>query len=95
MSRSARISIHIPSSLRACVGGARKLDSSAGNVRDVLLELEKRQPELHRCICDETGALRRHIGVFVNTSHVRDLNGLDTTLAPGDVVSIMTAVSGG
>jgi molybdopterin converting factor small subunit len=26
---------------------------------------------------------------------VRDLNGVDTTLAPGDVVTILPAVSGG
>jgi molybdopterin converting factor small subunit len=26
---------------------------------------------------------------------VRDLNGIDTTLAPGDVVTILPAVSGG
>lgn len=95
MPRSSSISIHVPSSLRHCVGGARELGTSAARVRDVLAELEQRHPELQRSICDETGALRRHIGLFVNTSHVRDLDGLDTTLAPGDVVSIMTAVSGG
>jgi molybdopterin converting factor small subunit len=50
---------------------------------------------LHRNICDETGRVRRHINVFVNSSHMRDLEGLDTALAPGDVVTILPAVSGG
>jgi len=31
----------------------------------------------------------------VNTDHMRDRNGLDTPLAPGDVVTILPAVSGG
>jgi molybdopterin converting factor small subunit len=39
--------------------------------------------------------VRRHLNIFVNTSNVRDCRGLDTPLAPGDVVTILTAVSGG
>jgi MoaD family protein len=68
---------------------------SAANVRAALEELERTHPSLHRNICDETGRVRRHINVFVNSSHVRDLEGLDTALAPGDVVTILPAVSGG
>ena len=68
---------------------------SAANVREVLKELERSHAPLHRSICDETGAVRRHIALFVNMSHMRDLEGLDTPLKAGDDVSIMTAVSGG
>jgi molybdopterin converting factor small subunit len=46
-------------------------------------------------VCDETGAVRRHINLFVNSSHVRDRDGLDTPLAAGDVLTILPAVSGG
>ena len=44
---------------------------------------------------DETGAVRRHLNVFVNTENVRDLNGVETKLSPGDVLTILPAVSGG
>ena len=54
-----------------------------------------RYPKLHRSICDETGAVRRHINLFINTHHMRDRDGLDTQLVAGDIVTIMTAVSGG
>ena len=50
---------------------------------------------LYRNICDETGKVRRHLNVFVNTDNVRDLDDIDTTLTPGDVISILPAVSGG
>jgi molybdopterin converting factor small subunit len=33
--------------------------------------------------------------VFVNTDNVRDLDGIDTALRAGDVVTILPAVSGG
>ena len=43
-------------------------------------------PLLYVNVCDETDAVRRHINIFVNESHMRDLDGLDSALAPGDVV---------
>jgi len=46
-------------------------------------------------VCDETGRVRRHLNVFVNSDNVRDLDGLDTVLKSGDVVTILPAVSGG
>ena len=65
------------------------------NLRAALEEIERSYPALHRSICDETGAVRRHVNLFVNTSHVREREGLDTALAPGDVITILPAVSGG
>jgi molybdopterin converting factor small subunit len=35
------------------------------------------------------------VNLFVNTQHMRDCNGLDTPLRPGDEVTILPAVSGG
>lgn len=95
MAPSDTITIHVPAMLRGHSGSAADLPVSAANVRDALLELERRYPDLHRDICDETGTVRRHVNLFVNSSHMRDREGLDTPLAPGDVVTILPAVSGG
>jgi len=92
---STTIEVHVPTPLRNCCAGASKLVLSAKTLRAVLEELERRYPKLNRSICDETGAVRRHINLFVNTQHMRDCHGLDTTLESNDVVTIMTAVSGG
>jgi len=64
-------------------------------VRAALEHIEQRHPALYRSVCDETGTVRRHVNLFVNTANVRDREGLDTALAPGDVVTILPAVSGG
>ena len=93
--RAAAIMVSVPTPLRDCSAGASEITVSATNLRAVLEELERRFPALHRSICDETGTLRRHINLFVNTEHMRDRAGLDTPVEPGDVVTIMTAVSGG
>ena len=89
------ITILVPGPLRASCGGASELLISASTVRAALAEIERHHPSLYRNICDETGAVRRHINLFVNTSHVRDREGLDTGLVPGDEVTILPAVSGG
>jgi molybdopterin converting factor small subunit len=89
------VEFRIPGLLTQYSGGARTLQVSGVTVGAALEELRRRYPALHVNICDETGAVRRHIGVFVNEDHIRDLNGLDTPLAPGDAVTIMPAVSGG
>ena len=87
--------ILVPGPLREYCNGASQLASSAANVRLALEELERNHPALYRNVCDETGAVRRHINVFVNTEHVRDREGLETALIPGDEVIILPAVSGG
>ena len=94
VSRSTVITVHVPGPLRACAG-ASELTLSATNLRALLEELERNHPAFHRGVCDETGTVRRHVNLFVNTNHMRDRNGLDTPLASGDVVTILPAVSGG
>ena len=89
------VKVHVPSMLRECCGGASELQLAASSVRAVLGGIEQRYPALYRSVCHETGAVRRHVNVFVNTERIRDLQGLDTALSSGDVVTILPAVSGG
>ena len=89
------ITIQLPAVLRGCCEGASELSLSASSVRSALEQIERSYPALYRSICDETGTVRRHVNLFVNTSHIRDREGLDTVLASGDVVTILPAVSGG
>lgn len=89
------ITLHVPGPLRAYCSGASQLFLAAHTVRAVLDELERSQATLYCNVCDETGKVRRHLNVFVNSDHIRDLDGIDTRLAAGDVVTILPAVSGG
>lgn len=95
MNSTATVLVRVPGPLRPYCDGAAELRVAAGTVRAALSELERQHPSLHRNICDETGAVRRHIGVFINLSHIRDRDGLDTALVPGDELIVLPAVSGG
>jgi sulfur-carrier protein len=92
---ATNITIHVFGQLREYCAGATELPVSARTVRAALEQLERNEPVLYRNLCDETGKVRRHLNVFVNTENVRDLDGVDTSLADGDVVTFLPAVSGG
>ena len=89
------ITFFIPGVLRSCCAGARELTVSAATVRAALEQLERSHPPLYRSVCDETGAVRRHVNLFVNSDNIRDGAGLDTVLVSGDILTNMPAVSGG
>ena len=91
MPSTTGVAVFVPEMLRQYCGKARTLDIAAPTVRAALAELERDYPALYVNVCDETGAIRRHINVFVND----DLDDLDSALAPGDAVTILPAVSGG
>jgi len=95
MGAEPTVTIHLTAPLRPYSGGVSRLEIEAPTVKAALGVLEHSQTVLYRNLCDETGALRRHLNVFVNADNIRDLRGLDTTLAAGDVVTFLPAVSGG
>lgn len=95
MMPSSTITIHVPYVLRHRCRGAAELSVYAATVRAALAEIEQRHPSLYNSVCDETGAVRKHVNLFVNSDHVRALQGLDTALEPGDSITILPAVSGG
>ena len=95
MAASHSITIQIPRELRVLCNGSKSVALSASSVRETLDELERQHPAIHRSICDETGRLRRHINLFVNSSLMRERQGLETVLESGDVITILPAVSGG
>ena len=69
----------------------RLLSLQAENVSALIDALDRRWPGMGACIRDTTPAVRRHINIFVDGRRAR----LDTPLAPGADVFILTAISGG
>jgi len=90
-----RIQLFVPGPLRVYCGGDSQVSLEAASVSGALQQIEHRVPALYRCICDETGDVRRHLNVFVNADNIRDLDGVATMLCEGDELIVLPAVSGG
>lgn len=87
--------VHIPAPLRLFTDGRAEVQARARDLRSLIEELEADHPGLRRRLCEHNGELRPFVSVFVNKEDVRFLSGLDTPLADGDEVVIITALAGG
>jgi molybdopterin converting factor small subunit len=87
--------IRIPTPLRAFTGGQTELAVEGVTVRAALDDLLERHAELRGRILDDQGELRRFVNVFVGSTDIRRLAGLDTPLEPGAELVIVPAVAGG
>jgi molybdopterin synthase sulfur carrier subunit len=89
------ISVRIPTPLRRFTGGADTVSILANNVGELLDNLEDSHPGLKSRVCDRSGKVRRFVNIFVRDEDIRYLDNLNTSLTPGDEVSIVPAIAGG
>jgi molybdopterin converting factor small subunit len=91
------VRVRLPGVLAEHAGGARSLefDPAPGTVGELLDVLERDHPRLCRRLRDETGALRRHVNVFVDGENVRSAAGLATPLDAAGEVQVLPSVAGG
>jgi molybdopterin converting factor small subunit len=85
------VKVIVPSMLQSYTG-AREVAVEGGTLAEVLLDLDRRHPGLRFRVVDEQDRIRPHVRFFVNGELVSDLS---RALAPGDVVQIVQALSGG
>lgn len=89
------VTVRIPTALRTLTSGVAEVSAEGGTVAEVLKHLDAAHPGFAERMFDDAGKLRRFVNVFVADEDVRFLKGLDTSVADGEVVSIIPAVAGG
>ena len=89
------VTVRIPSQLRPLTGGAGEVVVEASTVREAVASLDAAYPGLSERLLDEKGSLRRFVNLYLSDEDVRFLDGLDTPVGPGQVLSVVPAVAGG
>jgi len=89
------IEVRVPTVLRKHTGGQKTIAGAGATLRELLTDLDARNPGLRDALLDADGQLKRYIQTYVNDEDVRFLGGVETPLAEGDSVSILPAVAGG
>jgi molybdopterin converting factor small subunit len=87
--------IRIPTPLRKYTEGRDEVSVAGGTIREVIDGLEASYPGIKERICDDSGAVRRFVNVFVADEDIRFLDNLDTAVREADEVSIVPAIAGG
>ena len=87
--------VRIPTPLRKYTEGNEEVTVGGETVRAVIDELEKNHPGIKERICDDGGAVRRFVNVFVADEDIRFLDNLDTAVKDADEISIVPAIAGG
>jgi molybdopterin synthase sulfur carrier subunit len=87
--------VRIPTPLRRMTNGQDKVEVESSTLADMVDSLESSYPGLKERLIDENGELRYFVNIYLNGEDVRFLQGLETSTATGDEVSIVPAVAGG
>ena len=93
---NATVTVRIPEALRGFTGGKRELPVKAESIAGVMRALNSGgYPALVRHICMHDGQLRPFVNVYRGEHDVRTLDGIETSLKQGDIVTILPSVAGG
>ena len=88
-------SVLIPTPLRKLTNDLEEVSAAGANVGELLDNLDKAFPGLKDRVCDEAGAIRRFVNIYVNGEDVRFLDEKATVVKETDEISIVPAIAGG
>ena len=89
------VTILIPSALRAFTDRKSEIEAEGATVGEALADLAGEYPDLKHQIYEDETKLRGFVNVFVDGINIKKLNGLETPLSSGAVVTIVPAIAGG
>jgi len=87
--------VRFPAVMKYYVNNQTEFSLSATTVNEVVVKVVEQYPSIKFHLVDADGNLRRHFNVFVNGTHIRELNGMDTPLKEDDKVILMASAAGG
>ncbi len=87
--------VRIPTALRKFTGGQEFVEAKGSNIREIIDDIETKHPGIRAKICDNSGALRRFVNIYLDGDDIRFLSGLDTETPEGKEISIVPSIAGG
>jgi molybdopterin synthase sulfur carrier subunit len=89
------VEIKLPNVLRAQADGQATVAVDGTTVGEVFAKLIDQYPGLRANLLDDAGGLHKFVNVYKDDDDIRYLDGLDTKLVDGDVLTVLPAVAGG
>src|ERR1044071_6452212 len=89
------VNVYIPTPFRGYVGNRTSVEVEGHDVTEVIDNLEARFPGFRNLCYDSTGAIPRHINIYVNNTEISALDGAQTKVTAGDQFAVIPALAGG
>lgn len=89
------VRVRIPTPLQGLTKNQAEVEAKGNTVKDLVDDLERQFPGIKERICDDAGAIRRFVNIYLNDEDIRFLEGDATPVKEGDDVSIIPAIAGG
>ena len=89
------IKVRIPTPLMKLTDNQSEVSAEGETISDIINNLENQFNGIKDRICEENGAPRRFINIYINEEDIRFLEGEKTTEKDGDEISIIPAIAGG
>ena len=89
------VEIKLPTVLRAQADGQSSVAVDGSTVGEAFKILIEKYPGLRGNLLDSAGGLHKFVNVYKDDDDIRYLDGLETKVGDGDVLSILPAVAGG
>jgi molybdopterin converting factor small subunit len=87
--------VRFPAVMKYYVNNQSEFFVSASTTRQLIEKIVDQYPSVKFHLVDADGNLRKHFNIFVNGTHIRDLNGIETPLQEEDKVILMASAAGG
>ena len=87
--------VRFPAVMKYYINNQSEFSVPASTVNELVSQVIEQYPSIKFHLVDANGNLRKHFNVFVNGTHIRDLNGMDTRLSEEDKVILMASAAGG
>jgi molybdopterin converting factor small subunit len=89
------ILLKIPTPLRSYTQGQNEIPVRGDTVADAVQDLVSQHPSLRTHLFNGNGELRPFVNLFLNDENIRDLQGMQTPLAEGDLLKLIPSIAGG
>lgn len=89
------VRVLLPNAFQKHTDGTREIQSSAGNLPQLISEIETKFPALRSHLRDESGQVRRFINFYVNEEDIRFLGNEKYSFKDGDEVLVIPSIAGG
>ena len=87
--------VRFPTAMKYYFNNQAECFVSAATTSELIEKIIAQYPSVKFHLVDSDGNLRRHFNIFINGTHIRDLNGMNTLLKEDDKVILMASAAGG